>query len=221
MKINQKSASQLHEHVPPNWYYESLKKDIFQRYWHKRRFAEIGKMIKPISGGKILDVGSADGVFSKVILDRSKAKELIGIEAVKSSVVWAKNHWKSNKKMKFKVGDAHKLEFEDESFDAVFCLEVLEHVNNPKKVLLEFKRVLKKDGYAVLLVPSDSILFKTLWFFWLNFYPRGWVWRETHIQTYRGNYLPTIAKKTGFKVEKEKKFIFGMLHAIRVVKVEK
>ncbi|KKU47432.1 MAG: Methyltransferase type 11 [Candidatus Woesebacteria bacterium GW2011_GWF2_46_8] len=213
-----KSAKDLHKHVPPNWYFQSLRVDPLQRYWHKRRFEEIGKLIEPVNGD-VLDVGSADGMFSKVIVDKTKAKSLTGIEAVKTSVAWANKHWKREGRMKFMVGDAHDLKFKAETFDAVFCLEVLEHVNNPKKVLGEFKRVMKKGGYGVFLVPSDSLLFRTIWWFWLRFYPRGWVWRDTHIQTYRSNYLPKVSKKAGFKVEKEKKFNLGMLHAVKVRKV--
>ena len=214
---NLKSAADLHESVPPNWYYESLKVDSLQRYWHERRFKEIGKLIEPVKG-EVLDVGSADGMFSKVILDKSKASKLIGIDVVKSSVDWAKKHWKRNKRMKFMVGDAEDLKFKTNTFDAVFCLEVLEHVYQPKKVLKEFKRVMKKGGYGIFLVPSDSILFRTVWFLWLHFYPRGWVWKETHIQTYRNSYLPKICKEAGFKIEKDKKFILGMLHAVKVRK---
>jgi len=217
MSKNLKAAADLHENVPPNWYYESLKVDPLQRYWHKRRFEEIGKLIEPVKG-EVLDVGSADGMFSKVILDKSKASKLIGIDVVKSSVDWSKKHWKRNKRMKFMVGDAEDLKFETNTFDAVFCLEVLEHVYRPKKVLKEFKRVMKRGGYGIFLVPSDSILFRTIWFLWLHFYPRGWVWKETHIQTFRNNYLPKVCKKAGFKVEKDKKFILGMLHAVKVRK---
>lgn len=213
-----KTAEELHKQVPPNWYYQSIRVDPFQRYWHKRRFEEVGKLIEPVKG-EVLDVGSADGMFSKVIIDKTGAKRLIGIEVLKSSVDWANKHWKKSGRVKFMVGDAHNLRFKSESFDAVFCLEVLEHVNDPRKVLSEFKRVMKKNGYAILLVPSDSLLFRIVWWFWLHLYPRGWVWRETHIQTYRNNYLPKICKQAGFKIEKEKKFNLGMLHLIKVRKV--
>jgi len=212
-----KAAADLHENVPPNWYYESLKVDPLQRFWHKRRFEEIGKLIEPVKG-EVLDVGSADGMFSKVILDKSKASKLTGIDVVKTSVAWAKKHWKRNKRMKFMVGDAQNLKFKTNMFDAVFCLEVLEHVYHPTKVLKEFKRVMKKGGYGVFLVPSDNLLFRFIWFLWLNFYPRGWVWNDTHIQTYRNNGLPKVCKEAGFEIEEEKKFILGMLHAVKVRK---
>lgn len=168
--------------------------------------------------GKVLDIGSNDGTFSKVILDNTGATELIGIDVVKKTVDWANKHWKSGGKMKFRVADAHNLPFESNTFSAVFALEMLEHVFDPLKVLLEAKRVLKKGGYGVFLVPSDSRLFRFVWYLWLNFYPRGGIWKDTHIQTYRENFLPKIVKKAGFKVEVNKKFLLGMLHLVKARK---
>lgn len=217
MKILSKSAEKLHEQVPPDWYYQSIKLDALQRYWHKRRFEEVSKLIEPVRG-EILDIGCADGMFSKVVLDKSKARKLIGIDVLKTSVAWANKHWAQTGKMKFMVGDAHQLKFPNETFDAVVALEVLEHVYHPLDVLKEIKRILKKNGYAVLLVPADSSLFRVIWFFWLHFYPRGWVWRETHIQTYKNNYLPKLCQKAGLEVEANNKFILGMLQAVKVRK---
>ncbi len=186
MKVGLKEARCLHENTPPNWYFESIKVDFFQRIWHKTRFYNVTRVIEGVDG-KVLDVGCADGTFSKVILEKSKASKLIGIDVLKTSVGWANKHWK-NSRMKFFVGDAHGIKFPKNTFDAVFIMEVLEHAADPKLVLTEVKRVLKKGGYGVFLVPSDSFLFKIIWFFWLHFYPRGWVWEHTHIQTYRNNY---------------------------------
>ncbi|HEY8259045.1 MAG TPA: methyltransferase domain-containing protein [Gemmatimonadales bacterium] len=41
----------------------------------------------------------------------------------------------------------------DESFDVVYCSHVLEHVPDDRRAMRELHRVLKKDGWAVLLVP--------------------------------------------------------------------
>lgn len=211
-----KIGEDLHEHVPANWYFESLKIDPFQKYWHNTRFREVKKMITPAD--YVLDVGCADGVFSNIIFKKSRAKKFIGVDIVKTSIDWAKKHWKKERNMKFMVGDAHQLNFNDNTFDAVFCLEALEHVVNPVKVFKEFKRVMKKDGYGIFLVPSDSHLFKIVWWLWLHFYPRGWVWKETHIQSFRNNYLPIACKKAGFTIEADRKFNLGMLHLVKVVK---
>ena len=217
MNENNLNAEELHKNVPENWYFESIKVDLFQRFWHKKRFREVSAVIEPVKG-KILDIGCNDGTFSKVILDASGASQLVGIDVVKKTVDWANSHWKKTGKMKFIVADAKDIPFPAQTFDAVFALEVLEHVFDPGKVLTDVKRVLKKDGYAVLLVPSDNFLFRIIWFLWLHFYPRGKVWRDTHIQTYNGNFLTKISKKVGFKIVVDKKFLLGMLHLVKVKK---
>ncbi len=212
-----KIGEDLHEHVPAGWYHESLKKDFFQRIWHKTRFSQIKKVSE--NAKNVLDVGCADGIFSKVVLDSTQAESLIGIDIIKTSIDWAKKHWKRNTRMKFEVGDAHKLNFKANTFDAIYCLEALEHVADPVVVLGQFKRIMKKGGFGIFLVPSDNNLFKIVWWLWLTFYPRGWVWKDTHIQTYRGDYLTKACRKTGFKIELDKKFNLGMLHLVKVRKV--
>jgi SAM-dependent methyltransferase len=49
--------------------------------------------------------------------------------------------------------DIMNIEFPDETFDFIYCSHVLEHVEDDRKAMREFRRVLKKDGIAVLLVP--------------------------------------------------------------------
>jgi len=50
-------------------------------------------------------------------------------------------------------GDAAQLPFDDDCFDVVTCLEVLEHVANPEQVLTEIARVLKAGGRAWVSMP--------------------------------------------------------------------
>lgn len=53
----------------------------------------------------------------------------------------------------FMRGNALALPFEDNSFDAVICSEVLEHIDPFHKVLAEIRRVLKPDGVFAASVP--------------------------------------------------------------------
>lgn len=212
-----KSAKELHKNVPPDWYHQSIRDNIIQRFWHTQRFKEVSKFIEPIKG-KALDIGAADGVFTKIILDKSGAKKVVGIDVLDLSVDWANKHWKSENRLNFKVGDAHRLKEKNETYDAIFALEVLEHVHYPKKALTEIKRVLKKGGYAILLVPTDIWYFR---FFWDNFWTktRGKIWNDTHLHSYTSDQLVKLCKESGFKVEKNKKFLFSMLQVIKISKV--
>lgn len=51
------------------------------------------------------------------------------------------------------VGDIHELPFPDNSQDAILCISVLEHVENPIKACQELYRVLKPGGYCYVYVP--------------------------------------------------------------------
>ncbi len=43
--------------------------------------------------------------------------------------------------------------FPDSSFDIIFCSHVLEHIEDDQKAMRELLRILKPDGFAILLVP--------------------------------------------------------------------
>ena len=51
------------------------------------------------------------------------------------------------------LGDGHKLPFKDAVFDAVISEAVLEHVQDPNRVVSEMHRVLKPGGYVCAAVP--------------------------------------------------------------------
>jgi len=51
------------------------------------------------------------------------------------------------------VGNIHDLPFDDNSQDALICIAVLEHVEDPAKAVLEMHRVLKPGGYCFIYVP--------------------------------------------------------------------
>lgn len=52
--------------------------------------------------------------------------------------------------------DITDIQYADQSFDVIYCSHVLEHVPDDKQAMREFLRVLKNDGWAILLVPIIS-----------------------------------------------------------------
>jgi predicted SAM-dependent methyltransferase len=48
------------------------------------------------------------------------------------------------------------IEYPDESFDIIYCSHVLEHVQHDKRAMHNFFRVLKENGWAILLVPIEN-----------------------------------------------------------------
>lgn len=88
-------------------------------------------------------------------------------EASKGNRIDKKNVWLDEyiKKVNYKVmdkvldyhpdivGDVQNLNLEDECLDAIICIAVLEHVEEPQKAIKEIYRVLKPGGYCFIYVP--------------------------------------------------------------------
>ena len=52
--------------------------------------------------------------------------------------------------------DITDIQFPDGFFDVIYCSHVLEHINDDKKAIGEFYRVLKSNGWAIIMVPINS-----------------------------------------------------------------
>lgn len=51
------------------------------------------------------------------------------------------------------ICNVEKMQFDDESFDAIKATELFEHVENPEEGIKECYRVLKKGGYFIISMP--------------------------------------------------------------------
>ena len=58
--------------------------------------------------------------------------------------------------------DITDIQYGDDSFDAVVCSHVLEHVSDDRKAISEFYRTLKPGGWAILQVPLSLSLNSTV-----------------------------------------------------------
>jgi ubiquinone/menaquinone biosynthesis C-methylase UbiE len=64
---------------------------------------------------------------------------------------------KRNPKVNVIQESVYELTHKDKTFDVIFLLEVLEHLDYPEKALKEIRRVLKDDGVLILGVPREPL----------------------------------------------------------------
>ncbi len=205
-----RTLKEIHEDVPPDFYDTSMKVNLVQRVWHKRRFRWITKLVSEMDG-RVLDVGCDGGNLTEIVAAKTGAREVVGIDISHETVAYSKTKLPQ---YDFAVGHAEELPFRDAAFDMIFCSEVLEHVDHPDKLLAEMKRCLKKDGYCIVEVPTENWVFKTIWFFWTRF-GRGRAWHHAHVVDFRGDLLHRLVKDAGFRVDRESVFL-GMLRAAKI-----
>ncbi len=102
-----------------------------------------------------------------------------------------------------------KLPFEDNKFDIITMLAVLEHLDKPLKIIKEIERVLKYSGKLILTVPSK--LSKPVLEF-LSFKLK--IISELEIRDHKKYYnykdLQQLFLQTNFKIEHHKYFQMGM-----------
>ncbi|MEL7100720.1 MAG: bifunctional 2-polyprenyl-6-hydroxyphenol methylase/3-demethylubiquinol 3-O-methyltransferase UbiG [Pseudomonadota bacterium] len=94
---------------------------------------------------KVLDLGCAGGFMAEAIAARGA--QVTGIDPAKDAIAAARQHaQEEGLKITYDVGVGEALPYADATFDAVVCVDVLEHVQDLAQVLQEVARVLRPGG---------------------------------------------------------------------------
>jgi ubiquinone/menaquinone biosynthesis C-methylase UbiE len=112
-------------------------------------------------GASFLDVGCGTGLLLKAAGKRYKDINIFGLDLSEAMVREAKAQIREFEHCKVILGNAEKLPFINNSFEAVSATHMLYHVPNINKAVAEMKRVLKPSG-IVFLTTSDYQLDKGL-----------------------------------------------------------
>lgn len=93
----------------------------------------------------VLDLGCAGGFMAEALTDRGA--QVTGIDPAAQAITAATARAKHmDQSIQYDVGVGEALPYPDDYFDAVVCVDVLEHVADLNKVLAEVARVLKPGG---------------------------------------------------------------------------
>ncbi len=196
MKPVSKEFNEILKQVPPDYYDQGTKKNLFQKYWHQSKWRHIKKYLNNYEA-KLLDIGCADGTTTQQISKLFPRLKITGIDIYKDAINYAR---KTKPHIKFIHADIHKLPFDKSQFDYVVAIETLEHLHKPNIALAEINRILKKNGHLIIVQDTDSMLFKTVWWLWTK--GKGSVWRGAHINCIKPKDLLKRIVDAGFKVKK-------------------
>lgn len=121
-------------------------------YWgeHTARYTFALPYVK---GKSVLDIACGTG-YGLAFL-KSQAKSVTGvdvdIEAAREAIAEC-----DSKSTKVLLGDGTSLPFPDETFDVITSFETLEHLENRREMLADFRRVLKAEGTLILSTPNSN-----------------------------------------------------------------
>ena len=108
---------------------------------------------------KLLDIGCGDGNFTILMGQACGAKEVYGVEISEKGVEMARE--RGVKAYKVDV-DSEDFPFQDNFFDTITALELIEHLYDPDHFLNEVYRVLKPEGIFILSTPSLASIYNRI-----------------------------------------------------------
>lgn len=155
-------------------------------------------LLKALQGRKyntMLDIGIANGRQAETY--HTFINKLVGIDISPKQLEYAKATTDKLKlNAEFRVcNDASKLDFPDESFDAIICTRVLQHLYDWKGAITDFRRVLKPGGDLILITYNR-----------FSIYGIGKWFQKVFQDPLKGNFRNPIdirreLKKNNFKIE--------------------
>jgi len=131
-------------------YYERSHRLV--RWIENRRIAELVRLAAPHAGERVLEVGCGAGH----VLHRFEGTERTGMDL--SQTMLARARRRLPKGVRLMQGSADSLPFASASFDIVLCTEVLEHVQDPRRVIAELVRVAGPRGRVVVSIPNEAMI---------------------------------------------------------------
>jgi ubiquinone/menaquinone biosynthesis C-methylase UbiE len=157
-----------------------------QRYWQRARFRVIRGMVD--GSQRILDIGCGS---SRILQSLPQA---VGLDMQIRKLRWLRTPGRA-----LVQGSLNQLPFADESFDAVICSEVIEHIPRQEVDLTDMVRVLAPGGTLVLGTPDYG---RWIWRFLEGLYkkvfPQGYA--TEHINRYTRRALRRELESMGLTV---------------------
>lgn len=122
----------------------------------KARYDECVRLLTQETGSlkglRVLDVGCGDGVLTWRL--SQAGAHACGVDLSEIAIRYARQqHARYKSDAEFFVSSCYDMPFPEGHFDAIISSEVIEHVQEPQKLLSEINRVLKRDGVAIISTP--------------------------------------------------------------------
>ncbi len=170
---------------------ETLKRMDTARFYNDVIFHRAEKLLK----GDILEVGCGIGSFTKKLATKGN---VTSIDIERLYINKTKKALRDNASVGY--GDIEKGVYffdNNKKFDSIVCLNVLEHIKNDDKALLNMYSLLKKGGNIFLLTPAHPFFYGSL------------DKNLGHERRYKIQHLVKLFVKSHFKIQRS--YYFNLL----------
>lgn len=152
------------------------------------------------SGGRLLDVGCALGMF--LFLAHRSGWDTYGVDISRYATHFAREVLK----LQVRTGEIEDVKFPDKWFDVVTMWDVLEHFPDPSRQLQEIHRILKNEGIVLMNTPNEEAALRLL--AWKMYhltggkikYPLRKLYHQFHFHYFTSETLRSLLEQNGFSL---------------------
>jgi len=118
----------------------------------KNTYAKSIKLLKEElhSNSKVLEIGTGTGLIALAIAEHVKEITAIDYSPEMIHIAKEKQQQSTHNNIDFKVSNANKIDFPDNTFDIIIASNVFHLLPNANEVLREIKRLLNENGKVIL-----------------------------------------------------------------------
>ena len=187
-------AKGAHTLSPRGNYQKYVNRNPTQRLliWYFHRW--VNRLVEISGATRLLDVGCGEGFTIERLIRVNDHLRIQGLDHHLPALVEATE---TNPGIIFFLGDITCLPFASDSFEAVLCLEVLEHLADPVPALEELGRVTSK--YCLISVPNEPFFMGANLLRGKNVY--AWGNDPEHLQKWTADRIVRMIREH-FEVEK-------------------
>jgi len=152
-------------------------------------------------GEALLDVGCGTGALTAALASAAPTSRIVGIDPSPRYVAFAQARH-GNSLIRFEVGDAQQMRFDDGAFDRAVSLLVLNFVPDAAKAVDEMKRVTRRGGIVVAAVWDYAEGMEMLRAFWdeaIALKPTSDARDERHMPFCRRDQLASLWRGRGLQ----------------------
>lgn len=182
-----------------------IKREVVDPVIRMRLSIEFNCLTEYIKTGRLLEVGCGEG--DALIYAKELGFSAMGIEFTPRYAKYCKDVLN----LDVSQGTLVEQQFEENSFDVIMYLMVLEHTPSPRTEVDEIKRILKPGGLLYLNIPNDGGLEVRLERRWNLLRQRlGWkrdldesdpYWTPHHLVGFSKKSIEFLAHEFGFEIE--------------------
>lgn len=176
--------------------------ESYHWWWEGRRYL-LKELLKGRTAQKILDVGCGTGETLTYLQKTYLNADLYGLDTSNDSVLFSKRRGHKN----IEKANAQDIPHGKNTFDCILFLDVLEHIKDDTKTLIEAKRVLKPGGIIIVTSPA------------LNFLWSDHDKNQGHFRRYNKKDFKRLSQETNLYIERIGYFNFFLSPIIIVVRL--